>query len=442
MISLLPRFRIGVLAAAFLSLTAALAQENVPTRVSISSQPEGARIIIDGRDRGTTPQNLFDLKPGRHHLKYKLAGYEDLDRFFNTQEENLDTGVLVAEKGLLLLKTDPAGCDVQIDGVSVGQTPCLITTLAAKDTYSVKLRKAGYLDQEISVKFDGRKPLERFEKFVLASGTIDITSEPAGAEVTVNGIVKGTAPLKVTDVPKGRAIVKFHLDGYADEERDVAVNAGDTLTLPVVLKGLPGTLQLTSVPEGARFYVNGEMRGKSPVSITHLQPGSYEVRAELDGYSTETKTIAIDNGESASEEFRLTNVMGQLELRTFPIGAQVLLDGHPVGTTKAKASDAQLSDILSVPNVREGEHTLTVRAEGYGESVSHPRIESSKTLSWTIRLKRIFEPNIEIESTRGTYRGMFVSSSPSEVVIEAPLGVMRNIPRNEIRKLTYPLPKK
>ena len=277
----------GCLIGAAMLAVSSLAADEVRPRVNITSQPSGATVIIDGMDRGTTPVTLFDLAPGRHHLKYRLAGYVERDRFFNTNENPgpyiEKNEVLEEEKGILLLKTDPEGCDIQIDGVSVGRTPRLITHLAAKGVYSVKFRKAGYQDQVISVKFEGRKPLVREEKLVLASGTIDISSEPAGAEVMVNGIVKGQTPLRVAEVPRGRATVKFRLDGFADEVRELAINAGDMQTLSIVLKGLPGTLQLTSVPDGARFYVNNEAKGKGPLSIPGLKPGAYSVRAELEG---------------------------------------------------------------------------------------------------------------------------------------------------------------
>ena len=284
------------------------------TRVSLSSQPAGATVIVDGRDRGTTPITLFDLEPGRHHVKYRLAGYVERDRFFSTNEgpfvECSET--LVEEKGLLLLQTEPEGCSITVDGVSAGQTPRLITDLSAKDTHTVRLRKAGYQDQTITVRFDGRKPLVRKETLVLASGVVSIASEPAGAEVTVNGVERGRTPLEVSGVPRGRATVKFHLDGFEDETRELAINAGDHQTLQIAMKGLPGTLHLTSVPAGARFYVNEASRGKGPVTLTGLKPGEYSVRAEMEGYGTQSKTVTIANGASLSEEFRLSNVMGRL----------------------------------------------------------------------------------------------------------------------------------
>ena len=418
---------------------AAVAAEQVQTRVSVTSQPSGATVVVDGQKRGTTPVTLFDLAPGRHRIKWQLAGYVESDCTFKMDEGPFieKSAVLEEEKGLLLLKTDPEGCDIQIDGVSVGLSPRLITHLAAKDTYSVKLRKAGYQDQTINVKFNGRKPLVREEKLVLSSGTIDIQSEPSGAEVTVNGIVRGKTPVRVTEVPKGRATVKFHLDGFADEVRELAINPGDEQTLPIVLKGLPGTLHLESVPEGARFYVNGESRGKGPQTLAGLKPGEYEVRAELEGYGTVSETVKLANGESARREFRLSNVMGRIEVRTSPVGAELVFDGRRVGMTKADNPDAEYSDAFPIDNVLEGEHTLVIRKEGYVEATRHPKVQNSKTAQAKVRLKRIFTPNVEIVTARGTYKGVLVSNKPDTIVIEVRMGITQSFAKDEIRKITF-----
>ena len=435
------RFFDCLIASAILILPS-FAEDEIRPRVNITSQPSGATVIIDGMDRGTTPVTLFDLAPGRHHLKYRLAGYVERDRFFNTKElpgpyiEKNE--VLEEEKGLLLLKTEPEGCDIQIDGVSIGRTPRLVTHLAVNGTYGVRFRKAGYLDQNISVRFEGRKPLVREEKMVLASGTIDISSEPSGAEVTVNGIVKGVTPLRVTEVPRGRATVKFKLDGYAEEIRELAINAGDVQALPIVLKGLPGTLQLTSVPDGARFYVNNEAKGKGPLSLTGLNPGEYVVRAELEGYGTTTKTITLSNGQSSSEEFQMANVMGRIEVRSNPVGAQVFLDGKLCGSTSSKDPDAVYSDIFPIENVLEGEHTLVLKMDGYADATRHPKVRSSATSKQhKVTLNRIFTPDIEIVTVRGSYTGVFQKKTAVSVTIEVKPGIVREFSQDEIRNIKW-----
>ena len=431
----------GALSLVVLTSLSAFAQERVPVRVTVTSQPAGATVIVDGMDRGTTPITLFDLAPGRHHIKYRLAGYVEADRFVDTNHEGPfieKNVVLKEEKGLLLLKTEPAGANIVIDGVTVGQTPRLVTHLAAKDVYNVRLRKAGYQDQLIQVRFEGRRPLVREETLVLASGTVNVLSDPAGAEVTLNGIVRGKTPVLVRDVPRGRAVVKFRLDGFDEEVRELAINAGDVQTLSVPLKGQPGTLRLSSVPEGARFYLNDEPRGRGPLAIPGLNPGEYVVRAEMEGYGTMTKSVTIENGVSASEEFRLSNVMGRLEVCTSPVGAQVWVDGRLVGMTKSKDAYAEFSDILAIENLMEGEHTLVVKKDGYADLTRHPKIRNSQTSKHhRVRLARIFTPDIEIVTARGRYTGVLVANTPDSMVIEVKMGITQSFARDEIRKINF-----
>lgn len=151
------------------------AEDHVRTRVSITSQPIGASVIVDGQDRGMTPITLFDLAAGRHHLKLRLAGYVERDRFFNTDESPFieKSVVLQPVKGLLLVKTDPPGATIVIDEAVYGQSPQLITDLLAKDVYELELRKPGYRERFVTLKFNGRDPLVIDEKLVLDSGVVD-----------------------------------------------------------------------------------------------------------------------------------------------------------------------------------------------------------------------------------------------------------------------------
>lgn len=422
------------------ALAAAVQGQVLSTRVDITSQPERATVIVDGRDRGLTPITLFDLAPGRHRVKYRLAGHVECDRYIVVEEGRAlqHSNVLEPEKGILLVKSDPAGCEILIDGVSSGVTPRLITSLNAKDACRLTLRKAGYRDSTFNIRFDGRKPLVLDESLVLDSGMITVMSDPPGAEVTVNGIVRGKAPVTVTDVPKGRATVKLSLAGFRDEVvPDVMVNAGDRQTISRIMHGLPGTLTLVSLPEGARFYVNDEFRGKSPVVIPGLDAGEYTVRAELEGYGTETRKITVERGSTPREEFRLSNTMGRIEIVTSPPGAQVVFDSRNLGTTRADDADAEFSNVLAVENVMEGDHQLLVRKEGYAERVLHPKVQSSKTTPVRVRLKRVFKPDFEIVTDYGTYRGVLISNTPDYITIEWRLGVQKSFPRADIRKYGF-----
>ena len=418
---------------------AAFAQEVKTIRCEFTSQPDGANIVVDNEMRGQTPLTLYNLGPGRHHVRFEKQNYESVDEFLSLKEGGMfqKNAEMNPVKGLLLLTSEPAGCDISLDGLSLGKTPRLITSLDAKNVYRVVLQKPGYQSRTVEVKFNGRTPLVRHEELILDSGVIEVTSDPDGAEVTVNGQPRGTTPVTVRDVPKGRTTVTLKKHGFDEATREITMVAGDSQTLFVKLNGLPGTMSLSSVPEGARFYVNDQPHGKGPISLTNLKPGEYTIRVEKDGFATVTKTVSLENGGAIVEEFRLENVMGRIEVRTIPAGAQVLLDGSVVGTTKSKDSDAEASDVFAIENVREGEHTILVKCDGYADVTKHPIVENQKTQSLNIRLKRVFTPDVEIVTDSGTYRGVLISKTPTGVEVEVSLGINRTFQHSEIRKLNF-----
>ncbi len=406
-------------------------------RVDFTSQPEGAKVLIDGKLRGVTPLTLFDLKPGQCHAQFERTDYEPKDEFFTLEE-----GAYVSKhvelapvKGLLLLTTEPSGCAVMLDGLSLGETPRLITTLDAKDTYRIQLQKTGYQPRTVDVKFNGRTPLARHEKLILDSGVLEITSEPSGASVMVNGIARGQTPLTVRDIPKGVATVVLKFEGFKNVVRELTLNAGDVQTLFVPMAGIPGQLRLASVPDGARFYLNGSIQGKGPIELNNVAPGTYTVRAELEGYDAVEKVVAVENGQVVREEFRLESILGRLEVRTRPAGVQVFVDNRLRGTTRGGKGDSETSDVLTIDNLEAGEHTVVLKGLGFAEVVKRPLIESKRATPLDVKMKRVFTPNVRIHVLTGTYTGVLLNNNSDRIVLEVSPGVSRSFPKQDLRKI-------
>ncbi|MBP5284699.1 MAG: PEGA domain-containing protein [Kiritimatiellae bacterium] len=433
------RFAATATGALVLAISCFAADETKPTRCDFSSRPDGASVVVDGRLRGTTPLTLYDIAPGFHTVHYELDNYDGDDDSFTVTGEGgyvQKHAALEPVKGLLLVTSEPEECEISLDGLSLGMTPRLITSLDAKDAYRLLVQKPGYQQRFIEVKFNGRTPLVKHVDLIVDAGMLDITSDPSGAQVTINGIQRGKTPLKVKDVPKGRATVTLSKPGFDDETRELSMTAGESQTLFIRMNGQPGSLRLSSVPDGARFYVNGDPAGKSPVRLDRLKPGKYKVRAELEGYGNLTKNITVDNGSDVSEEFRLESVMGRIEIRTSPPGVQVFFDGRNLGATKGKPG-AENSDVFAIENVVEGEHTVELKCRGYADVVKHPDVESKSTETVNVKMKRIFSPDVEITTDHGKYRGMLKSNTDAGVVIEVQMGIERTFPRSEIRGLDF-----
>jgi len=67
-------------------------------------------------------------------------------------------------------------------------------------------------------------------------GTLHVRSEPAAAEVSLNGVPQGRTPLTIQGLRPGSRVVSLHLSGYDRWSWSVAVVAGKETPLAVKLQ--------------------------------------------------------------------------------------------------------------------------------------------------------------------------------------------------------------
>ena len=415
-----------------------MCEKPAAARLDVTVQPEGAQVIVDGTPRGAAPCQIFDLVPGEHLVHVAAPSYKPCDEFVR-----LDAGGYVqksysleAEKGLIIVKTTPSGADVKYNGVSLGSTPLLVTTLPSGQTHVLELSLNGYQTRKIDVPLEGRTPVVREETLALDSGTVELTTDPPGATVTVNGVERGVTPATLSHIPKGLASVTVRLAGYREETRELRVTPGDRQTLALTLKAMPARLNVVSSPEQARVFLDNAYQGKTPVTISSVAPGAHELRVELTGHAPVTRTITLANGSEGTEEFKMASVLGRLEVSTRPAGAKILVDGKAVGSTKAQG-DAPRSQILALENIAAGEHSVMAHLDGYQDVARKITIKPNGTGQLYLSLPRIFTPDTEIETIRGIYRGVLVKKDFfGAITIETSPGVEQTFKADDIRKVT------
>lgn len=431
--------RTGILSAALAAIAFMQPRQalSAARRVDFTSSPEGAAVVVDGTARGRTPLALFDVAPGRHHVRFSLGGHVPSDEFFKVGEGGYLSchAELEALKGLLLLTTEPSGCAVSVNGLSLGETPRLVTTLDVNRRHRIELRKAGYQTKTIEVAFDGRTPLARHESLLLDSGTVEILSEPAGAKVMVNGIERGLAPLTVTDVARGRAKIVVSMDGFRDVVRELGVKPGDVQRLSVTMEGLPGTLRVTSVPAGARIYVDGEAQGTAPVEVAGLAAGEHLVEARLHGHYDVSRRVAVARGADVREEIWMESCLGRLEIRTEPTGVSVTVDGIRRGGTTSVIEGANRSDKMLVRDLPAGEHRVILRRRGYADFEKVVEVGAGKAVELDVRMKRVFTPDVRVDTLSGSYEGELIRETADAVVVEISPGVERTFRRSDVRSV-------
>lgn len=425
------------LVAAVLGAAAVCAPAAPPTGADlhIASTPTGAACTLDGSPKGITPISLTGLQPGAHLLVLSKDGFEPLRRtvqLLPAARESLELP-LVPLTGLALIHTSPDGAAIQINGADRGPAPLLVTDLPI-GRHRIRISSPDYLPKEVDLDLPSRAPVKVNVVLLPRTATITITSEPPGASVTLDGTPRGESPVELQKVQPGDHRVSLLLPGYAVAEHPFRTESGQVDTINVPLTPVPARLRVVSTPSAARVYLDNQLRGETPLTLESLPPGSYRLRVEADGYATESRTLALDLAANITEEVRLENNAGALQLTTEPAGVVVNIDGREVGATTfdTNATD-QVSLPLTVRPLLLGAHTLQLAKPGYFDQSVPIDVRIGETLTLHRALVRRFIPDFEVETRTGRERGVLRDTDPEGTIrLEVRPGVIKTIRAGDV----------
>src|SRR5262249_40119091 len=127
-----------------------------------------------------------------------------------------------------------------------------------------------------------------------ATGTLNINSNPPGAQVVVDGQASGVTPLTLPLKPGPHNV---ELRGAGDPRTiPVTVTAGTQVSQYIELpKGVTafGQLQVKTEPANAQVTVDGIPRGKAPVLVESLAAGDHSVVIDPEGANIK-QTVSVE----------------------------------------------------------------------------------------------------------------------------------------------------
>jgi hypothetical protein len=159
-----------------------------------------------------------------------------------------------------------------------------------------------------------------------ATGSIRVTTEPAGAEVLIDGVVHGRAPLTVENLTEGPHTVLVR-DGSGSVRQTVRVRENQTSDATVSLR--PGWLAVFA-PVKLEVLENGRSIGSTEGGRILTPPGPHtiEVVSQAMGFR-ETRQVEIKPGAVAA----VTIAMPPATIEVVaPAESEILIDGRTVGT--------------------------------------------------------------------------------------------------------------
>jgi hypothetical protein len=214
--------------------------------IHVMSDVIGATAVLHGPagqvlSQCQTPCSFNNLNPARYGLEVKKDGYESMQTVLQVKSgDALDQKIRLESlaKGLYV-SSRPAGADVFINGAKQpGQTP--VTLPLAPGQYNLVLRLTGYEAYAggVQVKDNIQTTLdvELKEKATSHVAWAEVTSNPNGAEIWIDGTSTGQVSPARVQVAAGTHIVTMKLEGYQPVRRTVQVTEGSTVTVEGALR--------------------------------------------------------------------------------------------------------------------------------------------------------------------------------------------------------------
>jgi TolB-like protein len=230
--------------------------------------------------------------------------------------------------GNISIVSEPPGAEVYLDetfiGLTAGEKPLVINNLL-EGVYSLKFIRGGYYDWEGKISVLSK--MERSVKVSLIAkpGSMNIYSDPAGAEIYVDNNYMGITPMSLKKVAEGEHEIRLIKENFKEWTQRVFVRSFQPTDVKATLEVSPGILTVNSVPADAAIYFKGKFVARTPHSLINIKPGEVVVHVEKKNYEPWTTSVFITPNSHEILDIVLSEKSGSFTVSSKPEAADVYL---------------------------------------------------------------------------------------------------------------------
>jgi hypothetical protein len=235
--------------------------------------------------------------------------------------------------GTLAVESQPPGLDVKIDGSSRGVTPLKVSLPPGRHRLELQINGE---PRVIPISMTAGAQVSQYIEAQAppSTGRLQITSEPPGAMVAIDGERKGTAPLLVADLAVGRHRVDLQAASGPPVQQEVTIEAGGTSSLVVPMARPTGPVSgwiSVNAPVEVQVFEGDQMLGTSQNDRILMTAGQHDLELVNDtvGYRAK-QTVFVTGGKVMPVRVQLPK--GTLNVNALP-WAEVWIDGERIGET-------------------------------------------------------------------------------------------------------------
>ncbi|MEE8339625.1 MAG: PEGA domain-containing protein, partial [Xanthomonadales bacterium] len=264
----------------------------LPGRLGVNSQPNGAKVLIDGELIGETPLSAVPVEAGEHSLRIQAVRYLPVEQTLLVTGRNIQQQLEVAlEPAWAEITVDslPQGATILVDGEVVGTTPAVLEILQGERQLMLHKEGFSHWQEVLAITASEAQDMGRVE-LQPAAATIQLVSLPSRANVTVDGEFRGQTPLTLEVSPNHPHRLAVFKPGYRRHTSSLELAAGVTTSRTVKLVAQLGEVRFIIEPQGAILKINGQLRGRGSRTLA-LPAFEQTVEVALEGYASVRRRV-------------------------------------------------------------------------------------------------------------------------------------------------------
>ncbi|MFI2812436.1 MULTISPECIES: SUMF1/EgtB/PvdO family nonheme iron enzyme [unclassified Microbulbifer] len=264
----------------------AIKLERLPGHLQVVTDPPvPVRILVNGEEVASEEGLARNIPAGTKRITIETERYLpftreiDIEGLDNTQQLQARLRPAWAD---VQISSHPPGATVTVEGEVIGTTPLTAQLIQGDRIVEISLPDHKTAEVPVAVTAGVDQALAPVE-LAAADGLLRLASSPSGASVTVNGEFRGQTPLELDLAPDSVHQIRFFKDGFGSVERRVEIASGSEREIKVDLSAVFGRVKVTSSPENARVFIDGELAGNTGEIFT-LPARSHSILVRKEGY--------------------------------------------------------------------------------------------------------------------------------------------------------------
>jgi hypothetical protein len=369
--------------------------------ISITTQPTGCEVYIDGDATGDTTNCVLSDIPKGLRMTLGLAKEDYLDWRGWIEVSGVDT--LYIDKtftGSLKVTSTPSGAGIILDGESTSQTTPHTFDSLIVGTHSLRLEHEGAATLDSSIIISYAEQTDISVELSKHYGYLQVQSTPTGAEIWLDGSNTGyTTNHLLENVGVGSHTLKLVKESYSEWDTSVTVSEGQTVTVSATLEEATGNIQVNSTPTNAAIYLDDNNTGKTTNALLEdITIGSHTVKLVKDDYEDWQQEVTVHENQTTTINANLDLEVGGIQVNSTPAGAMIYLDDSYTG---------EITNIL-LENIIPGSHTVKLIKAGYERWKDTLTVVKGRTDTVNVTLSAI-EDNHDVGVT-----DLYLSKEPDE----------------------------